>query len=117
MMFETKSIQETCRELQSDVEKGLTDREAIRRYSVHGPNALREKRKKTVIESFFSQLNDPLIYVLLVAAAVSIFLEETSDAVIIAVVVLVNAAVGMIQEGKAQRALDSLKNLSAPRPL
>ena len=114
-MFEGRSIQETCRELQSDGERGLTQQEAVRRYSVHGKNALQEKRKKTVIESFFSQLNDPLIYVLLAAAAISIFLEETSDAIIIGVVVLLNAVVGMIQEGKAQRALDSLKKLVSPK--
>ena len=114
-MFETKSIQETCRELQSDAERGLTGQEAVRRYGIHGKNALREKRKKTVIESFFSQLNDPLIYVLLAAAAISVFLEETSDAIIIAVVVVSNAVVGMIQEGKAQRALDSLKKLVSPK--
>lgn len=114
-MFEGKSIQETCRELQSDGERGLTQQEAIRRYGMYGKNALQEKRKKTVIESFFSQLNDPLIYVLLVAAAISIFLEETSDAIIIGVVVLLNAVVGVIQEGKAQRALDSLKKLVSPK--
>lgn len=114
-MFEAKSIQETCRELQSDGERGLSRQEAVRRYSIHGKNALQEKRKKTVIEAFFSQLNDPLIYVLLAAAAISVFLEETSDAIIIGVVVLVNAVVGVIQEGKAQRALDSLKKLVSPK--
>ncbi len=114
-MFEAKSIQETCRELQSDGERGLTRQEAVRRYSIHGKNALQEKRKRTVIESFLSQLNDPLIYVLLAAAAISIFLEETSDAIIIGVVVLLNAVVGMIQEGKAQRALESLKKLVSPK--
>lgn len=114
-MFEARSIQETCRELQSDGERGLTRQEAVRRYSIHGKNALQEKRKRTVIESFFSQLNDPLIYVLLAAAVISVFLEETSDAVIIGVVVLLNAVVGMIQEGKAQRALESLKKLVSPK--
>lgn len=114
-MFEAKSIQETCKALQSDAERGLSQQEAIRRYNIHGKNALREKRKKTVIESFFAQLNDPLIYVLLVAAVISVFLKETSDAIIIGVVVLMNAVVGMIQEGKAQRALDSLKKLVTPK--
>lgn len=114
-MFEARSIQETCRELQSDGERGLTGQEAVRRYSIRGKNALQEKRKRTVIESFFSQLNDPLIYVLLAAAAISVFLKETSDAIIIGVVVLLNAVVGMIQEGKAQRALESLKKLVSPK--
>ncbi len=114
-MFEARSIQETCRELQSDGERGLTRQEAVRRYGVYGRNALQEKRKKTAAESFLSQLNDPLIYVLLAAAVISVLLEETSDAIIIGVVVVLNAVVGMIQEGKAQRALDSLKKLVSPK--
>ena len=105
-MFETKSIRETCVQLDSDIDKGLTEKEAARRYEENGKNELKEPRKKTVVESFLEQLNDPLIYVLLAAAVISLLLHEISDAVIIAVVVLMNAVVGMIQEGKAQKALD-----------
>lgn len=113
-MFETKSIRETCVQLDSDIDKGLTEKEAARRYEENGKNELKEPRKKTVVESFLEQLNDPLIYVLLAAAVISLLLHEISDAVIIAVVVLMNAVVGMIQEGKAQKALDSLKKLTSP---
>lgn len=113
-MFETKSIRETCVQLDSDIDKGLTEKEAARRYEENGKNELKEPRKKTVAESFLEQLNDPLIYVLLAAAVISLLLHEISDAVIIAVVVLMNAVVGMIQEGKAQKALDSLKKLTSP---
>lgn len=113
-MFETKSIRETCVQLDSDIDKGLTEKEAARRYQENGKNELKEPRKKTVVESFLEQLNDPLIYVLLAAAVISLLLHEVSDAVIIAVVVLMNAFVGMIQEGKAQKALDSLKKLTSP---
>lgn len=63
--------------------------------------------KKSLAAAFCGQLNDPLIYVLIGAAAISVFLGEVNDAVIVGVVVCVNAAVGMIQEGKAQKALDS----------
>lgn len=114
-MFESKSIQETCIQLDSDIDKGLTEKEAARRYQEYGKNELKEPRKKTVIESFLEQLNDPLIYVLLAAAIISLLLHEVSDAVIIAIVVFMNAIVGMIQEGKAQKALDSLKKLTSPR--
>ena len=58
-------------------------------------------------EAFFEQLNDPLIYVLLVAVIISLLLHEVSDAMIILVVVTVNAVVGVIQEGKAQKAFGS----------
>lgn len=95
-------------------ENGLTEEEAAARLQNNGRNELEQERKKTVPEAFLEQLNDPLICVLLVAAFVSFLLKEYSDALIIAVVVVVNAAVGVIQEGKAQKALDALKQLTSP---
>lgn len=114
-MFEQYSIQETVRELKSDGKRGLRAEEAGRRLAAYGRNEMRSGRKKTAVESFLEQLNDPLIYVLLAAAAVSVLLGEISDAVIIGVVVLLNATVGMIQEGKARKALESLKKLTSPK--
>lgn len=114
-MFERYSIQETVRELKSDEKRGLTAAEAGKRLAMYGRNEMKESRKKTAVEVFLEQLNDPLIYVLIVAAAVSVFLGEISDAVIIGVVVILNAAVGVLQEGKAKRALDSLKKLTSPK--
>lgn len=116
-MFEYKSIRESEQLLKSDVKCGLTEEEARRRLSQSGPNKLKEPRKKTKIEALFEQLNDPLIYVLLAATAISLFLKEISDAVIILVVVILNGVVGLIQEGKAQRALEALKKLTSPRAL
>lgn len=95
-------------------ERGLTEEEAAVRLQNNGRNELEQEQKKTVLEAFLEQLNDPLICVLLVAAFVSFLLREYSDALIIAVVVVVNAAVGVIQEGKAQKALDALKKLTSP---
>lgn len=116
-MFEKYSVQETCNKLKSDEYKGLTDGEAFRRLQKNGRNEMKGARKKTAVESFFEQLNDPLIYVLMVAAGVSVFLKEYSDAVIIGVVVLLNACIGMIQEGKARRALEALQKLTSPRAI
>lgn len=114
-MFEGKSISETCEYWHSSIQKGLTEEEAGRRLLQNGKNEMKAVRKKTLFESFFEQLNDPLIYVLIAAAVISVLLDEKNDAVIIAVVVCVNAVVGMVQEGKAQKALDSLKKLTSPR--
>lgn len=114
-VFEQCSVQETVRELKSDDKRGLSTAEAGRRLALQGRNEMKAPRKKTVAEAFLGQLNDPLIYVLIAAAAVSVFLREISDAVIIAVVVLLNAAVGVLQEGKAQKALESLKKLASPK--
>ncbi|MBR5247671.1 MAG: cation-translocating P-type ATPase [Lachnospiraceae bacterium] len=114
-MFEKQRIEEVIRQLQSHGEKGLTEAEAAVRLKRDGKNEMKEVQKKTLLDSFFEQLNDPLIYVLIGAAAVSVMLKEVSDAVIIGVVVFMNAIVGMVQEGKAQKALDSLKKLTSPK--
>ena len=116
-MFEQYSIQQTAEELKTDAGKGLSTADAASRLKRDGPNEMREARKKTVIESFFEQLNDPLIYVLIVAAVVSVLLGEVSDAVIIGIVVVLNAVVGMLQEGKARKALESLKKLASPKAM
>ncbi len=114
-MFEEKSMREILDALHTDTEKGLTEEEAAKRLQEDGPNVLKEGKKKTAAESFLEQLNDPLICVLLVAALVSFLLKEVSDAAIIAVVIIVNATVGVIQEGKAQKALEALKKLTSPK--
>lgn len=116
-MFEEKSIHEISELFHTDKEKGLTNEEAAKRLIQDGSNVLDEGKKKTVPESFLEQLNDPLICVLLVAALVSFLLGEVSDAMIIALVIIVNATVGVIQEGKAHKALESLKKLTSPKTL
>lgn len=114
-MFEQCSVRETIEKLKSDGQQGLTVREAAERLRREGRNEMKAPRKKTAAESFLEQLNDPLIYVLIVAAVVSMLLREVSDAVIIGVVVVLNAVVGMFQEGKARKALESLKKLTSPQ--
>ena len=116
-MFEQYSIEQTAKEFMTDVSKGLSPAEAAARLKQDGKNEMEEPRKKTVAESFLEQLNDPLIYVLIVAAVVSILLKEANDAVIIGVVVILNATVGILQEGKARRALESLKKLASPKAM
>ncbi len=94
--------------------QGLTGQEAEELLVRDGRNELTSAKEKSGIRVFFSQLNDPLIYVLLAAGGVSCWLGEYADAAIICVVVLMNAIVGTVQEGKAKKALDALKQLAAP---
>ena len=68
-------------------------------------------------EAFLEQLNDPLIFILFIAAAISMLLGEVSDTAIILAVILVNSVVGVIQEGKAQKALEALKQMTSPTAL
>lgn len=112
-MFEKKTADQVFSELGSLVE-GLTSEEARKRLERDGENILKEKEPPTSLQLFLSQLKDPMIYVLFAAAIISVVLKEFSDAVIILGVVLLNAIVGMVQEGKAQKALDALKQMSSP---
>ena len=81
-----------------------------------GRNVL-EDEKKSWAESFLEQLNDPLIFILFVAAAISLLLWEYGDMAIILAVVLLNATVGVIQEGKAKKSLEVLKQMTSPHAL
>ena len=82
-----------------------------------GQNVLEEGHHKTLPEAFLEQLNDPLIFILFIAAAISMLLGEISDTAIILAVILVNSVVGVIQEGKAQKALEALKQMTSPMAL
>ena len=115
--FERCSVFETKMLLGSSDDGGLSGKEATKRLREYGRNELEEKRPPSVAERMLSQLMDPLIYVLLAAGGISVFLGERGDAVIIAAVVLLNATVGVIQEGKAQKALESLKKLTTRKAL
>ena len=116
-MYEDQTIRQTAAHLKTDINNGLTEEEARERLRKNGPNVLADESRKSVVAMIFEQLNEPLIYVLLVAAAASLLLKEVSDALIILVVVGMNGIVGVIQEGKAQKALEALKRLSSPHAL
>ncbi len=116
-MYEDQTIRQTAAHLKTDIKNGLTEEEARERLKKNGPNVLADDSRKSVLTMVFEQLNEPLIYVLLVAAAASLFLKEVSDALIIIIVVAMNAVIGVIQEGKAQKALEALKRLASPHAL
>lgn len=99
---------------ETDRKQGLSEEEVKKRRAICGKNELEQEKKKSCAVLLFEQLNDPLIAVLIVAAGISILLGEVYDAAIIAFVILLNAVVGVIQEGKAMRALDALKKLTSP---
>ncbi len=99
-------------------EQGLSGKEAATRLETNGKNKLAEGKSKSLIARFFAQLADPMIIILLVAAAVSgvtAYLEGESfaDVFIILFVVLVNAVLGVFQESKAEKAIEALKQISA----
>ena len=89
-------------------EHGLTEEEAAARLARHGPNRLREQPGRSALTRFFSQLKEPLVLVLIGAGLVTAGLGEWVDSSVIFGVVLVNAAIGYLQEGKAEAALAAL---------
>lgn len=110
--FETKTIEETGQLLHSTDPGGLSAEEARKRLEQYGPNQLQEPEQPGFFSRLLSQFMDPLIYVLAAAGVISVFLGEIGDACIIAAVAALNGAVGMIQEGKAKKALDALKKMT-----
>jgi len=112
-----KSIDETLAALSADGERGLSASEAKERLERYGLNKLAAKKPKSLFVRFIEQFQDFLIYILIAAAAISILLGEVSDAIIILLVVIINAVVGVIQEAKAEKAIEALKKLSAPKAL
>jgi len=94
---------------------GLDAGEAARRLAAHGPNRLPEAERTSAVVRFLQQFRGLLIQVLIVAAAVSLLLGHGLDAAVIMVVVLLNAVVGFVQEGKAEQALAAIRALIAPR--
>lgn len=113
-MYEQMSLKDMERELKTNLSEGLSEKEAERRRREQGENVLAQPRAKSVFTMFAEQLNDPLIFILLIAAGVSMGLREMSDAAIILVVIVINGVVGVIQEGKAQKALEALKQMTSP---
>ena len=116
-MYSTKSIEQTEHILGTSLKTGLSQEQAKQRLQKYGENRLKEKKDAGIIGMFLQQLNDPLIYILMAAIAISLFLKEQGEAFIIALVVVLNATVGVIQEGKAKRAIDTLKKLTSPKAL
>ena len=110
-----KNIQEVIQDLESDLEKGLTQEEAKRRLESGGKNELLKQKKETVLQMFIEQFQDPMVIILIVGAIVSIFLKEYIDASIILIVIVLNAIIGVVQEFKAEKAIDALEKLSTPK--
>lgn len=117
-MYFNDSIDDVIGKFNTNPDTGLTSSQFEEIRSKYGSNKLASKKKKTKVQLFFAQLNDILIYILIVAAILSVVVgKEISDAIIIGIVILVNATVGMIQESKAEKALDALKELSTPKAI
>jgi len=94
--------------------RGLSSEEAESRLRTYGPNALAEAPKPTLLQQFLGQFKEFLVLLLLASAAVSAVLGEVEDAAVIGAIVLLNAIIGVVQERRAENALEALKRMAAP---
>ncbi|OCH98269.1 carbonate dehydratase [Legionella jamestowniensis] len=95
-------------------ESGLSEGEALNRLKRYGPNRLQEPKRKSIFFRFLLQFHNILIYVLLGAALITLLLQHWIDTTVIFAVVVINALIGFIQEGKAEKALDAIRNMLSP---
>ncbi len=121
MSYHSKSIDTVTSELSADTNIGLTSDEAKVRLEKHGENKLAEGKKKTMLGRFFEQFKDVMIIILLVAAGISFGIaiyegnpKEFFEPALILLIVVLNAIMGVVQESRAEKALDALKGLSSP---
>ncbi|HCE11942.1 cation-translocating P-type ATPase [Enterococcus sp.] len=112
--FYAQDTASVLQELQADA-NGLTNDEAKRRLAEYGPNELEEGKKKSMLQKFFEQFKDLMIIVLLAAAIISAAVShEFVDSIIILAVVIINAIMGVVQEAKAEQAIEALREMSTP---
>ena len=112
--WHTLDVADTARLLHADVH-GLTTAEAGARIAEYGRNEIERERVESVLVILLRQVRDPLIYILIAAASVSLALRDFADALLIAIVVAVNSVIGFVQEYRAREAMRSLERLAAPR--
>ena len=119
-MWFTKSSKDVLKEMNVSEKTGLSTEEVKKRLEKYGPNKLKGKPKKSLLQLFLAQLQDMLIYVLIGAAVINIIAhgkDGITDALIILAVVLINAVVGVVQESKAEKALEALQQMTTPKSL
>ena len=120
-MWETLRKEEVIKKLETDRRHGLSESDAKERIAKYGKNVIRDKPKESLIVKFFKQFNDFMIIILIIAsivsAAVSFWQGENDyfDSIIIIAIVVLNALMGVIQEAKAEKSIESLKKMAPPK--
>ena len=120
MQWHSLSIEDTIKELDVSLDLGLSSHEISQRQKTYGKNILQAKKGKSLLVKFFAQFADFMIMILIFAAIISFVVSyldgepDYVDPIIIFVIIIVNATLGVMQEAKAEKALDALRKMSAP---
>ncbi|MCL4426647.1 MAG: HAD-IC family P-type ATPase, partial [Firmicutes bacterium] len=107
-------MEETAEKLGTDLSGGLSSERAAQRLKEEGPNELKEQKGPTLLQKLLVQLSDFLVVILILSAVVSAVLGEVTDAAVIIAIVALNAILGVVQEAKAEKALEGLKKMASP---
>ena len=110
-IWHAKNVKSILKELNTDSNHGLSESEALLRIKKNGRNILPEEKKDSVFKIVFSQFNSPLIYILLIAGFITLFLQHFTDALIIFITIILNTTIGFLQEKKASGILNKLKSI------
>ncbi len=113
--WHAEPVSEVVDRLETSEARGLSRAEAKRRLAEYGPNRLPEAKRRGPLMRFLVQFHNPLIYVLLAASVVTFLLGYYADAAVILGVVIINAIIGFVQEGKAEQALEAVRAMLASR--
>jgi Ca2+-transporting ATPase len=112
--WHAKPVEDALEELQADA-LGLTDEEVEQRVQKYGLNELKEVKRVTPLQIFINQFKDIFVIMLLIATAISFALGETTDAITIAAIVVLNSIVGFVQEYRSEKAMEAMRKLTAPK--
>ena len=112
-----ESIETVLEKLKTNKNTGLKKEEVKKRQEQYGPNALKQKKKKTIAKMVLEQLTDKMIIILLIASILSFVLGETLEGTVILIIIGINIVISVVQEKKASDALEALKNMNAPHSL
>src|SRR3989344_1850618 len=113
--FFSQSAESVARAFGTDVQKGLSSFQVLEKQKQFGLNQLLEKKGKSVWQLFAEQFSDAVIWILIAAAVISGLIGDLIEAAVILALVVLNAALGVRQEFKAEKAMAALKKLSAPK--
>ncbi len=115
--FYLQTVPEVEKKLTTSLSMGLTSSEANLRLERFGPNQLKEGKKRTVWHMLLDQFKDVLIIILLISAAIAVLMGEITDAIVISIIVILNAILSVLQEYRAEKSLDALKRITVPEAL